>query len=139
MLPPDLQPHASLGFVRNNRVSFAGGKYKDGAVSVNTRTLGEFCVVVDTVPPKITPQFNADEPIKSRSISFKWSDNYSGLGSYTATIDGKWVLLDRNPMNGTITHTFDDSRTPKGESYLFKLTVTDNCGNKTVWEKRISR
>lgn len=138
-LPPDLWSHASLGFVRNNRVSYAGGKYKDGAVSVNTRTLGDFCVVVDTVPPKITPKFKADEPIKSRSISFKWSDNYSGLGSYTATIDGAWVLLDRNPMNGTITHTFDDSRTPKGKSYLFKLTVIDNCGNKTVWEKRISR
>lgn len=139
MLPPDLQPHASLGFVRNNRVSYAGGKYKDGAVSVNTRTLGDFCVVVDTVPPKITPKFKTDEPIRSRSISFKWSDNYSGLGSYTATIDGAWVLLDRNPMNGTITHTFDNSRTPKGKSYLFKLTVTDNCGNKTVWEKRITR
>ncbi len=139
MVPPDLQPHTSLGFVRNNRVSYAGGKYKEGAVSVNTWSFGDFCVVVDTIPPKITPKFKADGPIQSRSISFKWSDNYSGLGSYSATIDGEWVPLDRNPMNATITHTFDDARTPKGRSYLFELTVTDNCGNKSVWRKRITR
>ena len=49
------------------------------------------------------------------------------------------ILLERNPMQGTITHTFDDSRTPKGRSYTLQLTVTDNCGNKTVWKRTITR
>ena len=66
-------------------------------------------------------------------------DNFSGIGSYTATLDGEWILLERNPMQGTITHTFDDSRTPKGRSYTLQLTVTDNCGNKTVWKRTITR
>lgn len=70
---------------------------------------------------------------------FPLRDNFSGIGSYTATLDGEWILLERNPMQGTITHTFDDSRTPKGRSYTLQLTVTDNCGNKTVWKRTITR
>ena len=79
-----------------------------------------------------SPRFKAGEPIRTRSITFRLRDNFSGIGSYTATLDGEWILLERNPMQGTITHTFDDSRTPKGRSYTLQLTVTDNCGNKTV-------
>ena len=118
---------------------YAGGKYKNGAVTLSTRTLGDFCVVADTVPPRIEPRFKAGEPIRTRSITFRLRDNFSGIGSYTATLDGEWILLERNPMQGTITHTFDESRTPKGRSYTLQLTVTDNCGNKTVWKRTITR
>lgn len=138
-VPQNLQPHTTLGFVRKGTVSYAGGKYKNGAVTLSTRTLGDFCVVADTVPPRIEPRFKAGEPIRTRSITFRLRDNFSGIGSYTATLDGEWILLERNPMQGTITHTFDDSRTPKGRSYTLQLTVTDNCGNKTVWKRTITR
>lgn len=138
-VPQNLQPHTTLGFVRKGKVSYAGGKYKNGAVTLSTRTLGDFCVVADTVPPRIEPRFKAGEPIRTRSITFRLRDNFSGIGSYTATLDGEWILLERNPMQGTITHTFDDSRTPKGRSYTLQLTVTDNCGNKTVWKRTITR
>ena len=110
-VPQNLQPHTTLGFVRKGKVSYAGGKYKNGAVTLSTRTLGDFCVVADTVPPRIEPRFKAGEPIRTRSITFRLRDNFSGIGSYTATLDGEWILLERNPMQGTITHTFDDSRT----------------------------
>lgn len=138
-VPQNLQPHTTLGSVRKGKVSYAGGKYKNGAVTLSTRTLGDFCVVADTVPPRIEPRFKAGEPIRTRSITFRLRDNFSGIGSYTATLDGEWILLERNPMQGTITHTFDDSRTPKGRSYTLQLTVTDNCGNKTVWKRTITR
>ena len=44
-VPQNLQPHTTLGFVRKGKVSYAGGKYKNGAVTLSTRTLGDFCVV----------------------------------------------------------------------------------------------
>lgn len=97
-------------------------------------------MVADTVPPRIEPRFKAGEPIRTRSITFRLRDNFSGIGSYTATLDGEWILLERNPMQGTITHTFDDSRTPKGpELHAPTDPVTDNCGNKTVWKRTITR
>ena len=46
-VPQNLQPHTTLGFVRKGKVSYAGGKYKNGAVTLSTRTLGDFCVVAD--------------------------------------------------------------------------------------------
>ena len=39
-VPQNLQPHTTLGFVRKGKVSYAGGKYKNGAVTLSTRTLG---------------------------------------------------------------------------------------------------
>lgn len=138
-VPQNLQPHTTLGFVRKGKVSYAGGKYKNGAVTLSTRTLGDFCVVADTIPPKIESCFKTGEPVKARSITFRLKDNFSGIGHYTATLDGEWILLERNPMQGTVTHTFDDVRTPKGRSYVLQMTVTDNCGNKTVWKRTITR
>lgn len=138
-VPQNLQTHTTLGFVRNGKVSYAGGRYKDGMTTVATRTLGDLCVVADTIAPKITPQFKTSEVISSRNIAFRVSDNFSGIGSYTATLDGQWILLDRNLSQGTITHTFDEGRTPRSRKYALELIVTDNCGNKTVWKGTIAR
>lgn len=138
-VPQELQSRTTMGFVRGGKVSYAGGRYKNGAVTLSTRTLGELCVVADTIPPKITPRFKAAEPITTRNIVFRISDNFSGIGTYTATLDGAWILLDYNPMQGTITHTFDEGRTPRGRKYTLELTVTDNCSNRTLWRETIAR
>lgn len=138
-VPEHLRPHATMGLVGGNKVSFIGGKYKNGAVSVNTRTAGDYCVVADTIAPKVTPKFDASKPVATRSITFAWSDNFSGIGSYTATLDGQWIALDRHPTSGTISHTFDDTRTPRGRSYALVLTLSDNCGNKRTWQGTIRR
>ena len=39
-VPQNLQPHTTLGFVRKGKVSYAGGKYKNGAVTLSTRSGG---------------------------------------------------------------------------------------------------
>ena len=39
-VPQNLQPHTTLGFVRKGKVSYAGGKYKNGAVTLSTRNIG---------------------------------------------------------------------------------------------------
>ena len=76
---------------------------------------------------------------QTRSITFRLRDNFSGIGSYRPHSTGSGSCSNAIPMQGTITHTFDDSRTPKGRSYTLQLTVTDNCGNKTVWKRTITR
>lgn len=139
-VPQTLQAHTALGRVRRGKVLYAGGKYRKGAVVAATRPLGDFCVVADTVPPKVTPCFDTAQPVTGRSVTFRLSDNFSGVGDYSATLDGQWILLERNPMKGTVTHTFDDERTPRrAEGHALELTVTDNCGNSTVWRGTIRR
>ncbi len=139
-VPESLQPHACLALVKGNKVSYAGGRWRNGAITGSTRSFGDYCVVADTLPPTVTPKFSTTQPtITSKSITFELRDNFSGVGRYSATIDGQWILLERNPMRGTITHTFDDTRTPKGRTYALEVVVTDNCGNKTTWRQKITR
>lgn len=139
-VPQALQAHATLGRIVKGKVRYAGGRYRKGAVVAAIRTLGDFCVAADTVPPKVAPCFDAAQPVRGRSVTFRLSDDFSGVGDYSATLDGQWILLERNPMKGTVTHTFDDERTPRrAEGHALELTVTDNCGNRTVWRGTIRR
>ena len=60
-------------------------------------------------------------------ISFKISDNLSGINSFKGMIDGQWILMEFDPKTATLWHTFD-YRTTAGK-HLFQLIVTDNKSN----------
>ncbi|MFQ8826463.1 MAG: M23 family metallopeptidase [Alistipes sp.] len=60
------------------------------------------------------------------TIAVKISDDFSGIGSYSATIDGQWALFELDAKTGTLTHYFDDKRWEKGKTHELVLTVTDN-------------
>lgn len=58
-----------------------------------------FSIMVDTVPPTITPLSFRNDMTKSRSMSFKLYDNLSTPAKvdnlkYNAYIDGQWVLME---------------------------------------------
>ena len=47
------------------------------------------------MPPVIKPQFADGQDCRNRDrIAFRVSDNFSGIASYTATVDGRWVAID---------------------------------------------
>jgi murein DD-endopeptidase MepM/ murein hydrolase activator NlpD len=143
-VPEALQKRALLVLVnKNGGYSPAGGTWTGKGVTAEIKELGTYTVAVDTVPPVVRPS-NFD--LKGATavslsgltrISFTMGDNLSGIASYRATIDGKWVLLEYEPKRKTIWHTFDE-RTGKG-SHKLVLTVTDKVGNSTVYEKTFMR
>ena len=53
----------------DGRRSSAGGSWKEGKVSTDTRSFGTFYIAVDTVPPRIAPAFKADADFGSRVFS----------------------------------------------------------------------
>ncbi|MBQ5637426.1 MAG: M23 family peptidase, partial [Alistipes sp.] len=111
----------------------------EGEVSVTTRTVGDWFVVADTLPPTIRTTYKrigADFSRASR-MTFKVADNFSGIASWRMTIDGEWVPCDRYPSQGTLVHHFDRER--DGRRHRITLTVTDSAGNTTRWEGEIIR
>lgn len=140
-LPAGLRSKALLGTVgRDGGRSAAGGVWKDGRVATETRSFGTYYIAVDTVAPRITPQFKGGEDFGSRrTLSFKISDDFSGIGSYSATIDGKWALFEYDPKTATLTHYFDDGRWSRGATHALVLTVSDGKGNKTVYKGNFKR
>lgn len=143
-VPAALQKRALLVLInKNGRYSPAGGTWTGQGVTGEIKELGTYTVALDTIPPSVKP---ANFDLKGAtavsfsgltSIKFTMSDNLSGIASYRATIDGKWVLLEYEPKRKMIWHTFDE-RTGKGAHELV-VRVTDKVGNVTVYEKKFTR
>lgn len=123
--------------------SAVGGTWTGKGITAGVKEFGKYSIRIDTTAPKITPS-NFDLKGKTQSsfaalssIRFTIGDNLSGLASFRATIDGKWVLMQYDPKKKTIWYTFD-SRVGKGDHKLV-LKVTDKCGNERVYEKTFVR
>lgn len=109
---------------------YEGGTWSNNKINFKTRSLGTYTLQTDT-----------DEPLVSRltnhgnSIRFKISDNLSGVDSYVATLNGKFILMNLNYKTGVIwSERIDESKPMKGD---FKLVVTDNVGNQQVYKTKL--
>ena len=110
--------------VNGTRVSAMGGKYKNGYVEASLAGFGTYRIQADSMPPTITPV--ADQPINM--LKFIIKDNLAGIKSYSASINGEWILLKYDPKTKSITYEADEYLKP-ADSYQLELMVTDNCGN----------
>lgn len=134
-----LQPHTAMASVAaNGRLSYVGGSYRNRRFTARTSTFGTFCLVADRTAPVIRPQFTDGQDCRSRSsISFRLSDNFSGVSTYTATIDGQWVAIDYARSRATINLAAENIA--GGKSHAVKITVKDSCGNTATWQGTIIR
>ena len=73
-----------------------GGYWKGDYIIVKTRSFGAYTVMVDSMPPKLTPvNINQNANMTNKwSLMIKAEDNLSGVYKYDAYIDDKWVLLE---------------------------------------------
>jgi hypothetical protein len=139
-LPARLRSQAALAYRdKEGKVSLQSADFSDGWVSARTRTLGEYFVSADTVKPRIQP-INVSEGksfANSYNIRFKIWDSDTGIDSYRGTVDGEWVLFEYDAKTRMLIHTFDG--TVGRGSHILRLEVTDNVGNREVFESRFSR
>ena len=127
------QPYVTVAAVAGNgRLSYIGGKYNNRRTTARTSTFGTFCLVTDATAPTIRPQFTDGQDCRSRSvISFRMSDNFSGVSSYTATIDGEWVPIDYARGRANINLQNEDIK--GGTTHSIEIRVSDACGNTSRW------
>ena len=105
--------------------------YKRGnTFTTRTRNLGTYTLVKDTVAPKISAKNFKDKKWLNnyQYLSVYLSDDLSGIRSYTATLNGNWILMEYEPKKNTLTYNFDD-KAINGNQYKLKIIVTDNVGN----------
>ena len=112
----------------------AGGKYKNGWMELQTRSFGNYNVLIDLNPPVINP-INPENWAASNKITLKIWDGETGISDWKCTIDDNFALFEYDGKTSTITHTLDSSKTQKGKKHIFKISVTDNCGNVSAYEK----
>lgn len=119
--------------IKNGKRSWIGGSYRDGWIDGNISELGNsYTIAVDTISPKITP-VNETKWVSEKTISFRMTDNLSGVKSYRGEIDGQYVLFEFDGKKALIRYEFDSERLMRGKHRL-SLTVADACGNNSVYE-----
>jgi murein DD-endopeptidase MepM/ murein hydrolase activator NlpD len=137
-LPAELQSKAMLAQVDpvSGKIYSATGKFINGWVEGNIRVLGNYCIAVDQVPPKITPFAIQDKKTKKvgDKIQFKISDNLSGIETYRGTIDGNWVLFEYDLKNNLLSYTFDKGRFQFNKNHSLILEVADYKGNISTYK-----
>ena len=134
-----LQPYTVMATVSaNGHLSYAGGDYRHNRLTARTSNFGTYCLVADTTPPTIRPQFEDGADCRSRDrIAFRLGDNFSGVASYEIYIDGEWVAIDYARSRAWV--NLKTEGITGGKSHDVEIVVKDNCGNKTKWKGTIVR
>jgi len=132
-IPSRLKNKCVIGLFNGQSVTNCGGTWNGAWLETKINAFGQFGVVVDTLPPVITPvSFKTD--MKSSSLmKFRITDNFEVAGqadrlTYNATIDDQWILMELDSKTDILTHRFDE-RTAKG-THRLRLQVKDDRGNE---------
>lgn len=114
---------------KNGKVSSLGGKMKNGAMEVETRTMGEYTIKIDSAAPKVSASnFKDGQSVKAlKSLRFKISDDMTGVDTYNIYLNDAWVLGQYDAKNALLYYEFDD-RIKAGTNKV-KVVVTDGAGN----------
>ncbi len=108
--------------------------HKDHKLYTYTKTLGKYTLLTDYEKPKIFPHnFKKNQNLdKKNYLIVRISDKGSGIRSYRAEIDGKWILMEYDPKNSKLVYNFKDHPF-EGTQHTLKIMVTDNVNNKAIF------
>tara|TARA_A100001011_G_scaffold394889_2_gene488355 strand:- start:500 stop:2179 length:1680 start_codon:yes stop_codon:yes gene_type:complete len=125
---------------RDQKLSYLPTILKDGLLKTKVKEMGDFTLSRDSVPPKIVPSnFRPNQWLsKFKYLKLKISDDFSGVKSYSGSINGEWVLFEYEPKNSLLTYDFSDKVFEMAKHDL-RLEVEDNVGNKTVYKTTFFR
>jgi hypothetical protein len=116
----------------------AGGDYANGWVTLRTSTFGNYAITLDTIAP-VAKLINISKEgvVKDTAAMYiRYTDDFSGLASYQAAINGKWALLEYDAKNDLLIYYFDEN-TPFNKKIEWQLTLSDKKGNKLTLKKDV--
>ncbi len=110
-----------------NSPLYIGGTWIEENISFNTNFLSKYAILEDEEKPKIEIlKFNKEE------MKFRIYDTLSGIKSYEAKLNGKWLLFEYDNKNDLI---ISKKRYPnKSFTGKFVIEVFDNANNKNSLE-----
>ncbi|MEM0997517.1 MAG: M23 family metallopeptidase [Bacteroidota bacterium] len=118
---------------RNGNWRYIGNEIKeDGSIYASSGSFGTFCVMGDSVPPRLKPtNFRNGDRITERqkTLRLRLSDNFSGIQSprIHCTLDDRWVLFEFDAKSSSITHRL--RRRPSSGRHRLDVMVYDNANN----------
>ena len=123
-----------------NKLQYVFGNKNDSLILVKSMSGGKYFLTKDTIPPSIKPvNFKNKKWVTNLStLEIRVDDEFSGIKKYTASINGKWILMEHEPKRKLLFFEFDDLNFDKAE-LKFNLHVEDMVGNENEFEAIIYR
>lgn len=108
---------------------------KQNRFTAGVKEFGEYVLAKDTTPPTIKPlNFRNKQWLsRFRYLKLEIDDEDTGIDSYRATINGKFILMEYDYKTKTLVYDFNDNIIDETENN-FKLVVTDQVGNTAIFE-----
>jgi murein DD-endopeptidase MepM/ murein hydrolase activator NlpD len=108
---------------------------KGNSFSTKIKTLGKYKLAQDSIPPRIyNVNFVEGKTLKDqKTISVSVADLHSDIASYSAFLNGKWILMEYDYKTKRLTHNLEDAIYVEGRND-FKIIVTDSLQNSATFE-----
>lgn len=129
-LPPTTHKYAYIALKNKKYTNYISAHKKGNQLTARTKSLGNFTIAYDSIAPKIyNLSFYKNQNIgKHKSIKVSIKDNETGIKSYYATIDGKWILMEYEPKTKRLTFDLNDLKSTN-KKHIFQLKIQDLLGN----------
>ena len=123
-----------IGRVNKGKTSYSNTRRKENKLYTLSKNLGNYALFFDHQKPKIRPINFKDQQwlTKYRYLKLKISDEHSGIKSYRAEINGKWILMEFDAKKGLLTYDFNDLQL-EGTKHTLKIIAVDNVNNSNTY------
>lgn len=121
------------------RVRSKGGNYQEGTVTTRVKEFGKFAISVDTTKPfvRLEDRQNVNALQPNATLTFKISDDLSGIKSYSATLNGEWILTRYERKKGLWRISLSEKENLVKGTHKLELEVMDERGNRNKQEMLI--
>lgn len=118
-------------YITDENGRYHGGDFHNGWVTGRVRELaGVYEVAYDDCPPRVKPVST-----KGGRLLLSVIDSESGIASWTATVDGRFIVFDAIEKSTSFACELGESWLPRsGNSHRLSFTVTDHRHNSTTYE-----
>ena len=118
-------------YISDENGRFMGGDYRNGWVVGHIRELaGLYALSYDDQPPTVKPI-----SLQGNRLLLSAVDGKSGIASWTATVDGRFIVFDTIEKSTTYACELRESwLRPTSREHRLHFEVTDNCGNLQAFD-----
>lgn len=118
-------------YITDENGRFLGGDFHNGWVTGHIRELASrFEVAYDDQPPEVKPLTFSDGRLR-----LSVADGKSGIATWTATVDGRFIVFDAIEKSSTYACELHESwLRPTGRDHHLRFEVTDNRSNTRIYE-----
>ena len=129
-IPENKESYAVHAVDRSGKLYYVGGEWEGEHINFETSNFGNFTIDSDTIRPDIKPLI-----INQNELVFQIEDTGSGIKSFKATLNGKWILMKYDYKIKRIWSEKQDHDIPFIGK--LKLIVTDNLNNSSTYKTNL--